>query len=390
VTAKDMHDEHGHRPFAVLTDREGLADFDRVQPAYFRSLDRKMKHLAAEGFVPFLEPVRRDNCPSWKRYFDFDRSYARYIAYLVARYGALNLIFSGIHLDWVPKDYSLTGEEFNAALTYHLNTYGRLPFGQPYTTLIDSSTYRRFGHGPAVPWLDMHTVGNRPRNNAIYALLEEIFRLEPPYPAANLEPYYAGWNHSLNRPGGESPAGGSERDAYFARSMMYGSVLSGALAGHVHGTGAYDLTTTGEAAGWRPYVWEALRYASGGQMRHLGAFVLGTGLRYRDLRLASGDLPPRRAAGSSEDWLDGWSFMMRTEDGALALLYFEDKAERPRLRGFRPGGAYRWRWYDPRRGEWRAAVPVAASADGVLAAPPFPGGSATARTDWAAELAAVR
>ena len=71
--------------------RDGLADFDRLNPAYFRSLDRKMRHLADQGFVPFLETVRRDSCPSWKAYFDFDRSYARYVQYLIARYGAFNL-----------------------------------------------------------------------------------------------------------------------------------------------------------------------------------------------------------------------------------------------------------------------------------------------------------
>ena len=46
-------------------------------------------------------------------------SYARFVQYLVARYGAYNLVFSGIHLDWIPKDYSLTADEFNAALTLH-------------------------------------------------------------------------------------------------------------------------------------------------------------------------------------------------------------------------------------------------------------------------------
>jgi hypothetical protein len=166
TTAKDMADENGHRPFAVLADRDGMADFDRLDPAYFRSLDRKMRHLSDQGFVPFLETVRRDSGPSWKAYFDFDRSYARYVQYLIARYGAYNLIFSGIHLDWIPKEYSLSAEEFNAALTYHWRTYGPPPFGQPVTTLIDSSTYRRFGHGGQASWLTMHTVGNKPRNNA--------------------------------------------------------------------------------------------------------------------------------------------------------------------------------------------------------------------------------
>ena len=59
TTAKDMADEHGHRPFEVLADRDGLADFDRLNPAYFRSLDRKMRHLAEQGFVP----VARDRAP---------------------------------------------------------------------------------------------------------------------------------------------------------------------------------------------------------------------------------------------------------------------------------------------------------------------------------------
>ena len=59
-----------------------------------------------------------------------------------------------------------------------------LPFGQPFTTLIDRSTYKVFGHGAQAPWLTMHTVGNNPRTHAIYASLEELFRLSPAMPAA--------------------------------------------------------------------------------------------------------------------------------------------------------------------------------------------------------------
>ena len=386
TTAKDMADEFGNRPFAVFEARDGLADFDHLNPAYFRSLDRKMAHLSEQGFVPLFETVRRDHCPSWKRYFDFDVSYSRYVQYLAARYGAFNLLFSGIHLDWIPKEYSLTAEEFNAALTHHWRTYGPLPFGQPYTTLIDSSTYRRFGHGEQAPWLTMHTVGNKPRNNAIYASVEELFRLSPPYPAANLEPYYAGWNHEINRPGGETPEPGSDRDSYFARSMMYGSVLSGALAGHVYGTGAYDVTSTGEPAGWRPYIWEALAYPSGAQMQHLGRFVLSEGAAYQQLEPASADLSPRSSPGASEDGLDGWSFMLRSADRRLALLYFEERAVRPRVGGLRPNARYLWRWYDPRRGLWLTATALRSDDAGSLHAPAFPGGMSTARRDWAAKL----
>jgi hypothetical protein len=167
TTAKDMHDELGNRPFEVFADREGLANFDRINPDYFTSLDRKMRHLAEQGFVPFLETVRRDHGPSWKRYFDFNASFGRYLQYLIARYGAYNLVFSGIHLDWIPKDFSLTADEFNQALTAHYKKYGALPFGQPYTTLIDRSTFTAFGHGAQAPWLTMHTGACAARRSSI-------------------------------------------------------------------------------------------------------------------------------------------------------------------------------------------------------------------------------
>jgi hypothetical protein len=386
TTAKDMHDEAGNRPFEVFADRQGLANFDRIVPAYFRSLDRKMRHLSDEGFVPFLETVRRDTCPSWKAYFDFNDSYARFVQYLIARYGVFNIIFSGIHLDWIPEQFSLTAREFNDALTHHWKKYGPLPFGQPYTTLIDSSTYKRFGHGDEAPWLTMHTVGNRPRNHAIYASIEELFRLEPPFPAANLEPYFTGWNHSINRPGGETPLPDSDRDNYFARAQMYGSVLSGGLGGHVHGTAAYDVTSTGEPAGWRPHIWTALRYASGAQMRHLRDFVLSEGARYQDLEPASSDIEPRTAPGALDDGLDGWSFLMRTRDRGFALAYFENKAVRPRLAGLEPGAQYAWHWFDPRSGVWSRAIDVKVRQDGTLETPAFPEGANVAARDWAAKL----
>jgi hypothetical protein len=386
TTAKDMHDEAGNRPFEVFADREGLANFDRIQPAYFASLDRKMRHLSDQGFVPFLETIRRDNAPSWKRYFDFNSSYARFVQYLVARYGAFNLIFSGIHLDWIPKDFSLTAAEFNEALTFHHAKYGGMPFGQPFTTLIDRSTFKVFGHGAQAPWLTMHTVGNNPRNHAIYASIEELFGLTPAMPAANLEPYYTGWNHQINRPGGETPEENSERDNYFARAMMYGSVLSGALAGHVHGTAAYDVTSTGEPAGWRPHIWTALRYESGKQMQHLRAFMLSEGARYQDLVPASRDLEPRSMPNALAEGLDGWSFLMRNPTRDFALAYFENQAPRARMKGFAPGWRYRWRWYDPREGTWGREVSVTADAAGALMTPAFPGGGSRASRDVAARI----
>ena len=387
-TAKSMHDERGYRPFELLPGRQGLPDYDRIVPEFFRSLDRKMQLLNDQGFVPILETVRRDVAPPWKAYFDFDRSYGRFVQYMVARYGAYSMIFSKIHFDIYLPRYSLTAAEFSQAIIAHYRRYGPMPFGQPVTALIDHATDSTFGSGDAVPWLTMHSTGNAPRDHGIYAAIERQFRLSPPHPTADLEPHYTGWIHPNNFVGGERPDPNSARDNYFSRAQMYGCVLSGALAGHVHGTGAYDATNAAEPPGPRPYFWEALLFESATYMRGLGTFILSEGVRYRDLVPASGDLVPRKAPGSSEHGLDGWSFLMRTPERDLGFLYFENGAVRASVGGWTPGGRYRFTWFDPREGDWRETVDLTADARGSLQLPPFPGSAAPATTDWAAKIVA--
>ncbi|NIJ50466.1 DUF5060 domain-containing protein [Rhizomicrobium electricum] len=382
TTAKNMEDEAGNVAFPLLKPEDWLSDFDRINPAYFRSLDRKMRFLADNGFAPMFEPVRRDTGPSWKAYFDFNKSYARFVGYLQARYGAYNLLFSGIHLDWLTPRYGLSGAEYNGALEQWRQTYGVMPFGQPVTALIDTSTYRVFGDPK---WLTMHTAGNRPRDHGIYPMMEESFRLSPAKPLANMEPYYTGWDHTMNSPAGERPEPDSDRDIYFARAMMYGSVLSGGLAGHVHGTAAYDLTSTGEPAGWRPYIWDALNYRSAGYMAHLRDFVLSEGARYQDLTLATDALSPRASTKAVADGLDGWSFLMRTPDKTFALAYFERKAAAPKIAGMKPGARYRWVWFEPQTGGWSKAITLTADANGVLQTPALP-----SKDDWAAKILAAK
>lgn len=387
LTAKNMRDEYGHLPFQISDEHDGVSDFDRINPEYFQSLDRKMEYLADQGFVPLLETVRRDVGPSWNEYFDFNDSYARYVQYLISRYGAWNFVFSGIHLDWIPADFSLTAAQFNAALTYHLEKYGSPPFGQLHTALIDRSTYTTFGHGEQVPWLDMHSVGNKPRDHRVGAALEAIFNLnQPTLPAINFEPYYTGWHHEINKPGGEEPEANSARDNYFARAQMYGSVLSGSLAGHVHGTAAYDMTSTGEPEGARPHIWEALKYRSATYMQHLAAFVMAEGPRYQELQPASDHLEPRKALNSPDDGLDGWSYMLRTPDKQLALLYCENNAEIPLLTGFLPGERYQFAWFNPVTGHWAAAVTLSADVEGQLQLPQLPPSGQRTETDWAAKI----
>lgn len=385
-TAKNMRDERGNLPFAVSEEHPGVSDFNRLNPEYFQSLDRKMGYLSEVGFAPLLETVRRDVGPSWNAYFDFDETFARYYQYLISRYGAYNLLFSGIHLDWVPEDFSLTAEQFNQALIYHRETYGPPPFGQLCTALIDRATHTTLGQGEEVPWLDLHSVGNKPRDHRVGENLEAQFAIVPPKPTINFEPYYTGWLHEINKPGGEEPPPNSPRDVYFARAQMYGSVLSGGLSGHVHGTAAYDITTTGEPAGARPHIWDTLLYDSAEYMALLENFVLSEGKRYQELVPASVSIEQRKAPGTPEDGLDGWSYMMRTQDANFALLYFENASVSTTLSGFEPNTRYQWSWYDPRQGEWLETQALRANAIGEIETPPFPQGDTVASEDWAAKV----
>ena len=386
MTSKDMRDEYGNKPFKMSDNHEGIADFNQIIPEYFQSLDKKMQYLSDQGFVPLIETVRRDNCPTWKAYFDFNESYARYVQYLISRYGAYNIIFSGIHLDWIPKEYSLTADEFNEALTYHLNKYGPLPFGQMHTVLIDHSTYSAFGHYKDCPWLTMHSVGNKPRDHRISTALDTLFNLEPHYPAINFEPYYTGWDHEINKPNGERPPANSTRDNYFSRAQMYGSVLAGGLSGHVHGTGAYDITTTGEPAGMRPHFWDALKYESGKYMQHLNKFILSEGKKYQNLQPASKDINPQKATGSPEKGLDGWSYMMRTPEKDFALLYFENQSVLPELSGFKPYTSYSLYWFDTVNGKWENPVTIKTDKKGILVLPEFPDKQNPFVIDWAMKI----
>ncbi len=386
LTAKNMRDEYGNRPFKMSNENPGVANFNHIIPEYFQSLDKKMQYLSDQGFVPLLETVRRDMCPTWKAYFDFNETYARYVQYLISRYGAYNILFSGIHLDWIPKEYSLTADEFNEALTYHFKKYGPLPFGQIHTTLINNSTYLQFGHGEDCPWLTMHSVGNKPRDHRVGKAIETLFNLEPPYPAINFEPYYTGWHHEINPPSGEHPPVNSERDNYFSRAQMYGSVLSGALSGHVHGTAAYDITTTGEPEGARPHIWEAMKYESANYMKHLKSFIMSEGNKYQELKLATQNIHPQKAPNSVDIGLDGWSYMMCTSDKTLALLYFENKAMLPELSGFNPDKDYTLQWFDPITGKWKEKKIIKSDNKGKLQLPEFPDKGQIKMRDWAAKI----
>ena len=59
-----------------------------------------------------------------------------------------------------------------------------------------------------------------------------------------------------------------------------------------------------------------------------------------------------KAPASPETGLDGWALMMKTEKKDLALVYFEEKAERATVGNLEPNKSYQFTWYDPQSGQW--------------------------------------
>ena len=392
---KDMPDEQGNMPFAFPGRSRGkadlCADYDRINPAYWRNMDRKMEYLAARGFVPYIETVRRSHYESWKAYSDFNDSFPRYLNYLKARYGAYNFIYSLTHNDGVPEGEGKNSFIHKALLAYH-QKYGGMPFGQPVTAMMSMSSMEYLGHVDESPFLTSHSFGNWNRDHRILKYVEDVFGKTPRVPGFSNEPYYSWHDVDFGRPDGERVVSNSDRDNYFARAHAYDHFFSGAFGGHVFGSGSFGGDTTGEppftvTPQW-PYIWQTLNMPIIAQAGHFLGFVFSEGRRYQDLELASADLSRPRTAAIK---MDEWAFMLRSPERDLVFLYFENKAARQKIRGLLPGRTYKAQWYDPRAGKWFDMPDgvLAADKSGAVEMPPYPTGGDTADNDWAAKLKLV-
>ena len=383
ASAKDMPNETGQRAFLFPGRAPGhendIPDLERINPAYFHTLDKKVDYLNACGMVPFIEAARRDIGQAWRKYHPWPESYTRYIRYVWSRYQADIALLSPIHFDTPAQ--SIAAEDWNLAANSCVEKYGPPPFGTLCGTNANPSSLRNWGHVDKARWLGFHQIGNR-RTHDCYAFLTEIFETSPPVPAINGEPYYDGM---------ENLDPGSEAAALYCRSAMYGSVLSGGLGGHIYGAGGWEgglWSGEVEAASKWP-IWQVMQWPSADQMRHLKRFVLSEGRQYQDLAPAAHLLAPNRSG--KPNTCTGWAYCARTKGLDLFLLYFEKDCPRAVLGGARPGAPYAAQWFNPRTGEWTAAgsQALSADADGKIVLPPFPDGKAPSEHDWALKLTAA-
>ena len=376
-SAKNM-DNEGGRPFffpgKVPGYEDVFPDMDRINPEYFKYIDRKIDYLNAHGFVPFIEVSRRDSGLLWAKYYDWPDSYARYIQYVWSRYQANNTVLSPVHLDII--DETVSPDEYSNAIRIVKDRFGPPPFGTLLSANANPSTLENWGEDS---WVTLHQTGNM-REHDHFWYLTEIFNLRRPTPALNGEPYYAGYKDARG-PGAvnytRGAEGGTEKDDRFVRACVYGNFLSGGLAGHVYGAeGIWGADIEPSAP---THMWDAFQWRSGGQVQHLRAFALSIGRRYQELVPLADLLSPNK----SHDTLsyEGWAYCARTPDKNVYLAYFEKGAPPAKLRAARLNSLYRAQWFDPREGTWSDAGELRADKIGVITLPPFP-----SDTDWGLRL----
>ena len=350
-SAKDMHNEGG-RPFEFPGKVPGFEDvfpnMDRINPKYFKVLDRKIDHLNEQGFVPFIEVARRDTGQAWQKFHDWNESYSRYVNYVFARYQANITILSPIHYDYYEQ--TIPAAEYSVPIEIALERHGRPPFGTLLSANPNPSTLVNFG---ADSWVDLHQSGNV-REHYTYWYLTEIHQSSPAKPAINGEPYYAGL-HQLGTPYPLRVPPDSREDRNYVRSGLYGSFLSGGLAGFIYGAeGIWQSDIEPESL---HKMWDSFRWKSGAEVQHLKTFAMVKGETYRALEPMADLVMPNKAGPDFA--YHGWSYCARTADRSWFMLYFEDQAPlEAKLRGVEVGARYRPRFFDPREGVWGEAGEV--------------------------------
>ncbi len=377
-SGKDMHNEGG-RPFLFPGKVPGfedvMPDLDRINPEYFKVVDQKVDYLNSVGMVPFIEFSRRDAGQVWKKYHAFNESYSRYVNYCMARWHANVTLLSPIHFDsWAE---TIHASEYSAAIELALERHGKPPFGTLLTANPQPSTLVNFGPDS---WVDLHQSGNV-REHYTYWYLTEIFQAEPKKPAINGEPYYAGL-HQLGTPYPLRVPPDSEADQFYVRSGLYGSFLSGGLAGFIYGAeGIWNAEVEPEAVYpmWKSFLWQ-----SGEQIQYVKDFAMVRGMKYRELVPDSELVMPNKSGPDFSYY--GWAYCARVPDKSLFLLYFENEAPvEAKVRGLTYGAQYRATWFDPRTGEWGTPTePMDVPRSCVMALPERPDGS-----DWGLMLERV-
>lgn len=343
-----MVNEDGERPFLFPGKSDGFndvcPDFTKINPSYFRFLDKKIDYANNQGFVIYLETLRRDIMGSFKAYYNLtdtnmvNNAMFHYIRYIYNRYQANNVILNPIHLD--VYNAPLGAEDLRVPIDGYYKKYGHPPFGQLVTTCINRSTYERWGHTDKTPWLSIHVVGNTPRDHTASDLIETMYNLPNPIPVFNQEPYFC--------------ADDSYMESWENRRTMYSCLLRGGLGGVVYEamgqTRAVRETSDLPPGthGLHPLMWVSVLWNNANDTRHAKTFMMTHGAKYFDL------VPHHESFAPKWNSTSNWAYCMRTDDKKMFKLYFE-KDLKNSITGALPDTEYFAYWFNPRTGLWNKA-----------------------------------
>lgn len=385
LSAKEMSNEGG-RPFLFPGKVPGyemmVPDLDRINPEYFKALDKKMDWLNAHGFTVFIEVTRRDVSTVFRNYYDWPMVYTRLIQYLFARYQTHNILFSPIHFDCQLN--SLDAREFNEAINLFIDIYGQPPFGTLVGCNSQPHSLINFGGPDEQKWMTFSQLANYREHDYYWHLVDGFRRSK--MPQINGEPYYSG-HFSLflrddegNIIGAKPPESPYDPEDHLnCRSGYFGSLVCGAFGGILAGfTAGWSANTEPECD---TFLWEIFDFPASKQVPYIIPFLMTEGTRYRELIPEPDLLTPNKTGDPMG--LRGWAFAAATENRDFILGYCEKDCPKLFVRGLHPYDQYRLTWFDPRNGVWMndQAVDLEVHVYGFIAMPYVP-----ENTDWGFKL----
>ncbi|MBC6998146.1 malectin domain-containing carbohydrate-binding protein [Cytophaga sp. FL35] len=379
---------NGATPFEMkksgqpVTDASLEVDYRRIVPEYWQAVDERMQFLSDQGFVTLFESVRRHE--RWPfRAQEEKNAFYNYIRYLWARYGCYNMIFSWVHHDTNSGNVYPGWLELvrDAHLKLSKQLGNKMPYGQPRTAMSFNTTLRNWDKDLPNA-LDVQNVSNAERDEDMHRWLKDIYLDQPAKPALNLEPFYPGWGlHSQN----EIEKGLD--DTTMAQMQMYGSVLSGGLAGHAWGDAWYagaaaSTSRSSENGGTivpnNDPQRNALKSFESQSMGHLKKFILDSGHDYKKLIPAA-----NKNLSDSQDFRHTLA-MDEKADFALGFFTADLRSSPetlPRLTNLKRSETYQFQWWDVTNGIWIDAGEITTDDSGTLKTPSVPNNDRT--KNWA-------
>ncbi|MBM1105637.1 DUF4038 domain-containing protein [Aurantibacter crassamenti] len=380
---------NGETPFEMKAPPESFThwndevNYKKINPTYWQSVDERMQFLADQGFVTLFETIRRHERWPFRTQQSEKDAFYNYVRYLWARYGCYNMIFSWVHHDTNAFNvYPQWRDELvkPAHLKLSARLGNRMPYGQPRTAMSFNTSLNNWERD--IPdALDIQNVSNAERDEDMHRWLADIYYYRPDQPnqpttvkpALNLEPFYPGWGlHSNNE------INNGLNDATMAQMQMYGSVLSGGLAGHAWGdvwyAGAASSTSNRIVREDNPQVNALGAFVSEitGQttnfesqaMGHLKSFILDAGHEYERLIPAA-----ESNLNNNQNYVQTLSI---SDDKAFALGFLTTSYSIPTLTNLLTSEPYRFEWWDVTNGGWTNAGDLTTTSGGQLTIPNRP------------------